>query len=321
MSSRPVTTQIARAAVVFFGRSGALTQQARPRGVPRQALDREARGAYAAVEGSAAQQHLPERRQRVAELEARVADLQRQLRDAVVRGAEHRAAFAGTGQALGVSLSAVHALWGVLLPRPPAGARRGRRAQGAGRRAGAVPAVLDSSSRARARPGAADEIFGGPQPVLRTVEPHSRCWRGARLAPSRDGQEWAAEFRQLPAAEPVRRDGGQGLAKGVARVSAERQAAGQEPRAAPGDHFHILQRGQRALHAVRRQVTRALGAADKAQQPIGRDRQAGVPLAGAVVGAANRRWQEAEAACDRWAAPDAAWRQLRAALRLVTPQR
>jgi len=155
----------------------------------------------------------------------------------------------------------------------------------------------------------ADEIFGGPQPVLRTVEPHSRCWRGARLAPSRDGQEWAAEFRQLPAAEPVRRDGGQGLAKGVARVSAERQAAGQEPRAAPGDHFHILQRGQRALHAVRRQVTRALGAADKAQQPIGRDRQAGVPLAGAVVGAANRRWQEAEAACDRWAAPDAAWRR------------
>jgi len=96
------------------------------------------RAAYAAVEGSAAQQHLPERRQRVAELEARVADLQRQLRDAVVRGAEHRAAFAGTGQALGVSLSAVHALWGVLLPRPPAGARRPGAGAG-GRPAGPGP--------------------------------------------------------------------------------------------------------------------------------------------------------------------------------------
>src|ERR671933_764602 len=77
-------------------------------------------------------------------------------------------------------------------------------------------------ARPRARQVAADEIFAGRKPVLMTLEQHSLCWLGGRLAPSRGGDEWAKEFRQLPAAEQVTRDGGQGLERGLALANAER---------------------------------------------------------------------------------------------------
>jgi hypothetical protein len=319
VSSIAIGPPIASAAAVLFGRYGAVSQLAQQRGICRQAIYREAEHVLEAVRAT---EHMPAQQQlqqRIAELEARLAALQSPLRQAVLLGADQVAEFASTGQALGVPLSAARVLLGVLTPQPPSVAQLGRLAQAAGRRAGALLAVLDEHSRAKARQVAADEIFVGRKPVLMTVEQDSLCWLGGRLAASRDGQEWAQEFRTLPAAEQVTRDGGQGMAKGLALVNEQRQQAGQPAIADQGDHFHLLHRGQRALREVEHTVTRALDAADKAQKPIDRARQGGVPLQGSEVRAANQRWRQAEAAFDRWAAQDSAWQRLRAALRLFTP--
>src|SRR5689334_7945002 len=77
------------------------------------------------------------------------------------------AQFAATAQALGVSPSAARALLAVLVgDAAPSVAGLGRRAQQAGRRAGALLAVLDQYSRPRARQVAADQLFSGRRPVL-----------------------------------------------------------------------------------------------------------------------------------------------------------
>jgi hypothetical protein len=179
--------------------------------------------------------------------------------------------------------------------------------------------VLDRYSRAKARQVAADELFVGKKPVLMTVEQHSLCWLGGRLAASRDQHEWAQEFRALPAVEQVTRDGGSGMAKGLALVNDERREAHRAVIDDQADHFHLLREGQRALRQVQRQVERALQRASRAQQAIDQQRGRGLKLSGSIVASANRRWRQAEAAYQRWSAQDDAWQRLRQALRLFSP--
>jgi hypothetical protein len=222
--------------------------------------------------------------------------------------------FAATAQALGVSLSAARALLAVVLGGDaPSVAGLGRRAQQAGRRAGALLAVLDQFSRPRARQVAADEIFSGRRPVLMTVEQDSLCWLGGRLAPDRGGPQWAQEFGQLPAAEQVTRDGGLGLRKGLELANAARAREGRPAIADQEDHFHILHRGRRALREVRRKAVRAFHKADGAERAVRAARRRG-KIGGGRVSAVHRWWQQAEAAWDRWAAQERAFERLRAAL-------
>src|SRR5258707_1213004 len=112
-------------------------------------------------------------------------------------------------------------------------------------------AVLDGPHGAVARPrveqAAADEIFFGRRPCLMVVEQHSLCWLTGRLADNRNGDTWAEEFRRWPNLQQVTRDGGTGLAKGVAQVNQERQAQGHAAVADQEDHFHRLREGRRAL--------------------------------------------------------------------------
>lgn len=319
MYSIALTTPLASAAAVILGQHGDVTRLAQQRGASRQQLYRQAHAVAEAIDGTQTRQDLQDLQQRLAQAEAHAAELQDQLRQARLLTPDQLAEFASTGQATGVPLSTLRVLLRVLTPRPPSVARLGRLAQAAGRRASAVLEVLDDFSRPKAKQVAGDEIFVGDQPVLMTVEQDSLCWLGGRLAASRDGQEWVQELRQLPAAEQFTRDGGQGMAKGVALVNQERLQAGKPLLDDQDDHFHIVQRGQRALYEVKRKAMRALEAAGKAQQRIDRDRQQGVPLVGATVAAANQLWRQAEAAYQRWSAQDAAWGRLRAALRLYRP--
>jgi hypothetical protein len=224
------------------------------------------------------------------------------------------ARFAATAQALGVSLSAARALLAIFLgDDAPSVAGLGRRAQEAGRRAGALLAVLDQYSRPKARQVAADEIFSGRRPVLMTVEQDSLCWLGGRLAPDRGGPQWAQEFGQLPAAEQVTRDGGLGLRKGLELANAARAREGRPAIADQEDHFHILHRGRRALREVRRKAIRAYHKADKAERALRAARRRG-RIGGGRVSAVHRWWEQAEAAWDRWAAQERAFERLRAAL-------
>lgn len=320
MSSIPALRRLASASAVFLAPHGAVSDLARRRGVFRQTLYREATAAHAAL---ADQPHpqLADLRLRLAQQQQRLDDLQQQLRQAVVVDADRQAEFAATAQALGVSLSAAHALLAVLLrDATPSRATLGRRARRAARRAAAALAVLDEFSRPRARQVAADEIFAGRRPILMTVEQDSLCWLGARRAPCRDGAEWAREFEQLPALEQLTRDGGQGLRKGLEAVNRKRREDGRPEVADQEDHFHLLQRARRALREVRHKAARALGKAEEAQRLYERDAWLGAGKHAALSRSANRHWQLAEAAFDRWSAQEDAFVRLRAALRLFTPE-
>jgi hypothetical protein len=311
---------LASAAVVFYGPQGAVTRHAAGRGVPRQTLYREADAALRALDPRPYQEERAGLRQQVADLSAQCAQLQCRLAVAVVVDRDQQAEFAATGQARGVSLTAIYVLLRVLLgAATPSPAKLGRFSHAAGRRAGALLAVLDRHSRGRARQVAADEIFSGRRPILMTIEQESLCWLGGRLADDCHGETWAQEFRGLTVAEQVTMDGGQGLRKGVALVSAERQQAGGLPLHDQRDHFHIVHRARRARRGARYQATQTLQRAEKAQASYDRDGKTGVPRSAMQGRLLNRAWAQAEQAMDRWTGQETADRRLQSALPLVTP--
>jgi hypothetical protein len=256
----------------------------------------------------------------VADLSAQYKLLQSRLAVAVVVDEDKQAEFAARGQARGVSLTAIYVLLRVLLgSATPSPAKLGRFSHTAGRRAGALLAVLDRYSRSRARQVAADEIFSGRRPILMTIEQESLCWLGGRLADSCHGEAWAEEFRGLTVAEQVTMDGGLGLRRGVALVSAERQQAGGAPLHDQRDHFHIIHRARHARRGARHQAVQALQRAEKTQATYDHDGKTGVrrsPMQGRLL---NEAWSQAEQAMDRWTAQETADRRLQAALALVTP--
>jgi hypothetical protein len=152
-----------------------------------------------------------------------------------------------------------------------------------------------------------------------TIEQESLCWLGGRLADNCHGETWAEEFRGLTVAEQVTMDGGQGLRRGVALVSAERQQAGGAPLHDQRDHFHIVHRAGRAGRGARQQAIQTLRRADKAQATYDHDGKTGVPRSAMQGRLLNQAWAQAEQAMDRWTAQETAGRRLQSALPLVTP--
>lgn len=320
MSTLLPPPRLVSAVLVFYGPHGAVSQHAARRGVPRQTLYREADDVLRTLNANAHQEERTRLRQQLSDLQAQGDHLQRCLAAAVVVDEDKQAAFAATAQALGVSLGAAQVLLAVLLgAAAPSRAALGRLSHAAGRRAGTLLTVLDGHSRRRARQVAADEIFSGRKPVLMTIEQDSLCWLGGRLADNRDGATWAAEFRGLTAAEQVTADGGTGLRKGVALVSAERQQAGLPTLHDQRDHFHILHRARRGRRGARYQATQALQHAEKAQAVYDKAGRAGIPRSPMQGRLLNQAWAKAEHAFDRWTAQEVADERLRSALPLVTP--
>lgn len=313
--------RLASAAVVFYGPQGAVTRHAACRGVPRQTLYREADAVLQTLDPRLHEQELACLHQQLADLSAQCKQLQCRLAVAVVVDRDKQAEFAAMGQARGVSLTAIYVLLRVLLgSATPSPAKLGRFSHAAGRRAGALLAVLDRHSRSRARQVAADEIFSGRRPILMTIEQESLCWLGGRLADNYHGETWAEEFRGLTVAEQVTMDGGQSLRRGVALVSAERQQAGGSPLHDQRDHFHIVHRARHARRGARYQAVQALQRADKAQAIYDHDGKTGVPRNPMQGRLLNQAWAQAEQAMDRWTAQETADRRLQAALPLVTPE-
>ena len=273
MLSLPPQQRIANAAAVLDGPHGAVTRQAQLHHVSRQALYRDTQHLLRTLDGRHADQPLQQLRAQVAELRGQVAELRAALGGAVVLDQDRLAAFASTAQAEGVSLPVARRLLAPLLARPaapsPAAPRRlpsvaqlGRWSRDAARRAAPLLEVLDAFSRPRVRQAAPDEIFFGKKPCLMVVEQHSLCWVSGRLAERRDGATWAQEFRQLPNLRQATADGGQGLAKGLATVNAERQQAGPTAVVAQDDHFHVLREGTRALRKMQGAVSRLVAQAE-----------------------------------------------------------
>src|SRR5262249_4271403 len=263
--------RIANTAAVLDGPYGTVTRQAALSGTSRQALYRDAPHVVQAVDGSAHHLRLQELRQANDRLRAERDLLRNQLQQAIVLDTDHLACFAATAQAEGVSLPVARRLLGPFLQqRTPSVPQLGRWAQEAAQKASALLPLLDAVARPRAEQAAADEIFFCRRPCLMVVEQHSLFWLTGRLADNRNGETWAEEFRRLPNLRQLTRDGGTGLAKGLALVNQERQAQSDHAIADQEDHFHTLREGRRALRQMQQRVCRAIDAAAAARH---RDRQ------------------------------------------------
>lgn len=318
MDILPFQQLIASAHCVFNGQHGDVSRLARRRAVHRQTLYRQAQAVARALDTEPGRAQRDDLQQQLALARQQLQELQQQQRQAVAWSADRLAHFACCAQAEGVSLAVARRLLQVFLADDtPSVAHLGRLTQQAGQRAGALLAVLDEHSRPLVQQAAADEVFVGQRPILMVVEPQSLCWQSGRLAERRDGATWAGELAHLPALTQLSRDGGTGLAKGVALVNAQRQQAHQPAVAEQADHFHLLRDGRRALRRLHGQVTRALEAADQAEAALQRVRRRGQKQSG-VASVAARRWRQAEAALDRWSAAEQAWQRLQEGLGLFT---
>lgn len=320
MNTLPPQLRIANTAAVLDGPYGAVTQQAALSGTSRQALYRDAPQVLQAVASGVSQQRLQLVQDHNDRLRAANAALQRQLQQAVVLDDDGLACFAATAQAEGVSLPVARRLLQTLRPPwLPSVAQLGRWSHAAAQQAVALLPVRDDVARPQAAQVAAAAIFFGRQPCLMVVEQHSLCWLTGRLADNRNGATWAEAFRRLPNLQQVSRDGGTGLAKGVAQVNQERQAQGQSPIADQEDHFHTLREGRRALRQMQQRVCRCIDARAAAQhrEQVKVRRTGSRPGTAAATAQAER---QAAAAVAAGAAVEEAWASISAALPLFTPR-
>jgi hypothetical protein len=311
--------RIANTAAVLEGPYGTVTKQAALSGVSRQSLYRDASHVLQAVAGADAQRRRDALQDELDRARADGADLRRQLQQAVVLDPDRLACFAATAQAEGVSLPVARRLLQPMLgQQTPSVAQLGRWSHAAARHAATLLPVLDAVARPRAEQVAADEIFFGRRPCLMVVEQHSLCWLTGRLADNRDGDTWAAEFRCLPNLRQVTRDGGTGLAKGVAVVNQERQDQDRSDIADQEDHFHTLREGGRAVRCRQQHVCRTIDAVTAAQRrEQHKARRTGSRQGTATVTAQAQR--DADTAVDAGAAVEQAWASIVDALQLFTP--
>jgi hypothetical protein len=310
--------RIASAFTVFFGQHGDVSRFAREHGVCRQWVYREADGVARTLEGTAQRAEQARLRARVRELEQQIAVLQQRLDQAVVLDDDKQAEFASVGQAIGASLPECRVLLEVLKPGQSLSVPTlGRRTQAAGEKAGQLLPVLDEVARPLVHQSTADEIYVR-DPILMVVEPESLCWVSGHLTESVSGEAWAKEFRQLPNLEQVTRDGGTGLAKGVALENEQRQQHQRPLVVDQGDHFHALWSGGVGLRKAALRARQTLAKAEAAQQELADCQRRGQDARGASV-RSRVAWQRAEQAMDTWMERDRVWQQIKAALPLITP--
>jgi hypothetical protein len=301
----------------MFGHYGDVSRYAQQRGVCRQWVYREAARVQQHLDKP--QQTIQRLRQQVQELRPRQAEREKRLAVAVVLDPEKPQEFACVRQALGVSLPVCWNQLRVLIPgQPQSVATLGRAAKAAGDQAGRLLPVLDAWAQARLRDAAVDEIYV-TAPVLMVVEQESLCWMTGRLSTEVTGDAWAQTLRPFPNLEQVARDGGAGLAKGVARINAERQAQGRPLLVDQGDHFHALRGGRLGLRQEELRTRQAFAAAETAQKALEACRRQGTDERRATIHA-NAAWRRAEVAMAPWSARERVWQQTKEALRLFTPQ-
>jgi hypothetical protein len=310
--------RIGSAYFVSQGRYGDVSRFARAQGVSRQWVYREAEQVSAILEGTRTRQDNERLQTEVAELREQVAHLEQRRSIAVVVDDEKQTECACVGQACGVTLAQCRTLLEVLIPgKTLSVSSLGRRTQAVAKQAGALLEVFDAYARPLVREGAADEIYVSA-PVLMVVEQESLCWVCGQKSPDVSGAAWAQAFAQLPNLEHLARDGGAGLAKGVALVNAQRQEQGQALVVDQGDHFHALWQGGMGLPRAEKRASKALAEADAAQQILEECGRQGQSQKAPGI-RAGHAWRKAEKTMDAWQETERVWQQTKDALPLITP--
>jgi len=146
------------------------------------------------------------------------------------------------------------------------------------------------------------------------VEPESFCWLLGREEAGRDGQLWAEHLEKFPSLEYLVRDGGIGLAKAVESLRKRRPGLQDNL-----DVFHTFREGNKALRKTRGRASRAMEKAAAAQRKLDRLTRQGKSRQGKGAAVA-RYWRDAERLFDEATATESAWKKVRQALDLFTPQ-
>ena len=230
--------------------------------------------------------------------------------------------FAGSGCAMGLSLSQIVTLLAIVLPLSavPSRAMVGRWVQAAAAQAGRRLVVLDLACQARVRGLCLDAIFRHRVPVLMAIEPHSRAWMAGQRGPDRRGESWCEVLTHWPCLEHVIADGGQGRERGVKLANRARGAQGEAAETVASqamtmglDVFHTQRELERVLQQQWKHAERQRDTASQADAKVARDRRQGRDPRGGS-GVAGRAWRKAEVLCDQAGNAQEAVHQITAAL-------
>jgi hypothetical protein len=302
-----VATWIGNAAAVLSGTWGAVTRRAHESGSSRTAVYMHAQRVVQAVAseqaGGISYDALWQDNER---LKAENAALWQAWSDAEDLSETKQRAFAGSGCAMGWSLSQIVTLFAIVLPRGavPSRALVGRWVQEVAAQAGRLLVVLDMACQARVRVLCLDAIFLHRAPVLMAIEPQSMAWLAGQRGPDRRGESWCQVITHWPCLEHVIADGGQGLARGVKLANAGRgtQAEASEPVSKQAmtmglDVFHTQRELERVLQRQWKHAERQLDTASQADAKVERYKRRGRDPRG-VSGVAGRAWRKAERLID-----------------------
>jgi hypothetical protein len=319
----PIETWIGHAAAVLSGAWGAVTRRAQQSGYSRTAVYTHAQRVVQAVAseqaGGISYDALWQENER---LKAENDALGQAWAEAEELNEAKQRAFAGSGCAMGLSLSQIVTLLAIVLPRGavPSRAMVGRWVQAAAVQAGRLLVVLDLACQARVRVLCLDEIFLHREPVLMAIEPNSMAWMAGQRGPDRSGESWREVITHWPCLEHVIADGGQGLERGVKLANAARCAQGEasETIASPAmtmglDVFHTHRELARVIQRQWKRAERQLETASQADAKVERYKRQGRDPRG-VSGVAGRAWRKAERLCDQAGNAQEAVHQITAAL-------
>jgi hypothetical protein len=318
-----VATWIGNAAAVLSGTWGAVTRRAHPSGYSRTAVytpaQRVVQAVASAQAGGLSYDALWQENER---LKAENAALWQAWADAEDLSEARQRALAGSGCAMGLSLSQIVTLLAIVLPRGavPRRAMGGRWVQAAAAQAGRLLVVLDLACQARVRVLCLDEIFLHRAPVLMAIEPHRMAWMAGQRGPDRSGESWREVLTHWPCLEHVIADGGQGLERGLKLANAARGAQGEATETVSRqamtmglDVFHTQRELERVLQRQWTQAERQLDMASQADAKVERYKRQGRDPRG-VSGVAGRAWRKAEALFDQAVKAQEAVHQMAAAL-------
>src|SRR6266568_7350962 len=225
-----VATWIGNTAAVLSGTWGAVTRRAQQSGSSRTAVYTHAQHVVQAVAseqaGGISYDALWHENER---LKAENDALWQAWSEAEELSEAKQRAFAGSGCAMGLSLSQIVTLLAIVLPLGvvPSRAMGGRWVQAAAAQAGRLLVGLDLACQARVRVLCLDAIFLHRAPVLMAIAPHSMAWMAGQGGPDRRGERWCEVITHWPSLEHIIADGGQGLARGVKLVHEARCAQGE----------------------------------------------------------------------------------------------
>jgi hypothetical protein len=324
----PVATWIGNAAAVLGGRWGAVSQRAQAVGCSREAVYQQRRRVEQAVareqsRGPCYDEVCAENQRLRAENEALWAVWT--ATEALPEAKQQE--FAATGSAMGLSLTQIVTLFGIIMAqcRVPSRATVGRWVAQTNERAGGILAVLDQACQALVMILCLDEIFFHHDPVLVAVEPHSMAWVAGQRGPDRTGETWCALLKAWPNVERVVSDAGTGLARGVklrnearATTSTALEQTTREQVQSGLDVFHTERERQRVVSRRWAGAAKRLETASKADEQVAQAQRHGID-ARAAAGRARQAWNQAERVFDHAEQAAQALARIKAALALRRP--